>query len=150
MSIWKHTIDADLFNKISQETMVSTLGIEFVEAGADYLRLKMPVDHRVKQPFGIMHGGASCVLAETAASIAAQFCVDPTTHQCVGIEINTSHVKAIRSGWVFATARPLHLGKTTQLWDIAIENESNQLISMTRFRVAVLEGGVSKGGTATG
>ena len=139
MSIWKQEIDVELFKTISRQTMVAHLGIEFVEAGADFLRLKMPVDERVKQPFGIMHGGASCVLAETTASIAGQFCVDPLSHHCVGIEINTSHVKAVKSGWVTATAKPLHLGKTTQLWEIPIHNEQGQLVSMTRFRLAVLD-----------
>ena len=138
MTIWKQPLTRELFYANYQNTMVSHLGIEFVEAGDNFLSARMPVDQRTKQPYGLMHGGASCVLAETVASIAGQFCVDSTTHYCVGVEINTSHIKAIRSGWVTATAKPLHLGQTTQVWEIPLVNEDRQLISMTRFRLAVL------------
>lgn len=138
MSIWKQQVNCELFNTIYQETMVSHLGIEFIEAGDNYLTARMPVDARTKQPYGIMHGGASCVLAETVASIAGNFCVDPAVYYCVGVEINTSHIKAVKSGWVEATAKPLHLGLTTQVWEIPIVNEDRQLVSMTRFRLAVL------------
>lgn len=121
------------------QTMVDHLGIEFTEIGSDYLSAKMPVDRRTKQPMGIMHGGASCALAETIASIAANACVDPEKKVCVGLEINTSHIKMARSGYVFGTARAKHIGKTTQLWEIEITNEEGNIISLSRLRMAVLD-----------
>ena len=139
MRIWKNHVTLDEIAAMNQNTMESLVGIEFIEIGDDYLRARMPIDERTRQPYGIMHGGASCVLAETVASVAAVFCVDATTHVCVGIEINTSHIRSIKSGWVIGTARPLHLGRSTQVWEIPIENEVGQLISMNRLRIAVLE-----------
>lgn len=138
MSIWKTEVDLEIVKKRNWGTMVTHMGIEFLEVGPDYLVAKMPVDERTKQPHGIMHGGASCVLAETVGSVAANYCVDLTKEYCVGLEINTSHVKSISSGWVIGTARPLHIGRTTQLWEIRIENEQGQLISMNRLRMATL------------
>jgi uncharacterized protein (TIGR00369 family) len=119
--------------------MVDYLGIEFVEIGDQYLKAKMPVDRRTKQPHGIMHGGASCVLAETIASVAANFCVEPDKFYCVGLEINTSHIKMAREGFVTGIAKPMHLGKSTQLWEILIHDDKEQLISASRLRLAVLE-----------
>jgi uncharacterized protein (TIGR00369 family) len=119
--------------------MSEHLGIEFTAFGDDYLSARMPVDQRTKQPLGIMHGGASCVLAETVGSTAAQFCVDFANYYCVGLDINTNHVRSIRDGFVIATAKPFHLGKTTQVWGIEIKNEQQQLISINRLTMAVLE-----------
>lgn len=119
--------------------MVGHIGIEFTEIGDDFLRAKMPVDQRTKQPMGIMHGGASCALAETVASIAANFCIDSSKQACVGLEINTSHIKMAKSGFVTGTARARHLGKSTQLWEIEIVNEEGQLVSLSRLRMAVLD-----------
>lgn len=138
MSIWKKPISLELLADSRTQTMVDYLDIEFTEIGDDYLKAKMPVDRRTKQPMGIMHGGASCVLAETVASIAANWCVEEKK-VCVGLEINTSHVKMVRSGYVTATARPIHLGKSTQLWEIKIVDEKDQLISLSRLRMAVLD-----------
>lgn len=121
------------------KTMVDHLGIEFTGIGEDYLAAKMPIDHRTIQPMGIMHGGASCALAETVASVAANFCVDPDKKVCVGLEINTSHIKQVSSGFVLATARPAHLGRSTQLWEIHIFDEKDSLISISRLRLAVLD-----------
>lgn len=118
--------------------MVDHLGIEFIEIGDDYLTAKMPVDERTKQPHGIMHGGASCALAETIASVAANYCVEADKFYCVGLEINTSHIKMARSGYVIGVAKPLHLGRSTQLWEIMIHDEKGQLISANRLRLAVL------------
>ena len=98
----------------------------------------MPVDHRTKQPMGIMHGGASCVLAETVGSTAANFCVKERTHYCVGLDINTNHIRSMREGYVYATAKPLHLGRSTQVWEIDIRNEAGQRVSINRLTMAVL------------
>lgn len=137
--IWKAPISLELIAMRNQDTMVTYLGIEFLEVGPDFLKARMPVDHRTLQPYGIMHGGASCVLAETAASVAASYCVDLLIHSIVGIEINTSHIRSISSGWVFGTAKPLHLGSSTQLWEIPITDDQGRLVSMSRLRMAILD-----------
>lgn len=138
MKIWKEKLDLEIAAKRSQNTMVEHLSIEFTEVGENYLKARMPVDHRTHQPLGIMHGGASCVLAETIGSIAANFCVDATQFYCVGLSIDTSHIRSVRSGYVTGTAKPYHLGRSTQVWNIEIVNEQNQLISVTRLTMAVL------------
>jgi 1,4-dihydroxy-2-naphthoyl-CoA hydrolase len=138
VKIWQIAIDLDLIKARSENTMLEHLGIEFVEVGDTYLVARMPVDQRTRQPLGIMHGGASCVLAETVGSTAANFCVDPQ-HYCVGLDINTNHIRSIREGYVIATAKPYHLGKSTQVWSIEILNEQKQLISVNRLTMAVLE-----------
>lgn len=139
MNIWKEKPTLAAMNARGKNTMVELLGIEFIEMGDDFLRAKMPVDHRTLQPYGIMHGGASCALAESVASIAAGYCIDSDNFVQVGVDINTSHIKQVRSGWVFAKAFPLHLGRTTQVWEIPIENEKGELISMSRIRMAILD-----------
>lgn len=139
MSIWFKPITIEELTLSRSKTMLDHIGIEFTEIGDDFLRAKMPVDHRTCQPMGILHGGASCVLAETVASVAACYCVDPEKKVCVGLEINTSHIKMARAGFVIATARPVHLGRSTQLWDISIQNESGSLIALSRLRLAVLD-----------
>ena len=136
MSIWKHPLDLQTIHARCQNTLVSQLGIEFVECGEDYLVAKMPVDPRTCQPIGILHGGASAALAETVASAAAHFCVKKDQH-CLGIELNINHIRAAHQGSVFAKAKPLHLGKTTQVWEIKIRNENGQLISAARLTVVV-------------
>lgn len=137
MTIWKRPISLEEVTKIRLKTMVDTLGIEFLEVGKNYLKARMPVDHRTIQPYGIMHGGASCTLAETVASVAANYCVEPEK-ACVGLEINTNHIRQIKSGWVYGTATPLHLGRSTQVWDVKILNEEGALISVTRITLAVI------------
>lgn len=137
--IWKNKTDLAAFTKRGQDTMVTHLGIEFTELGDDYLTAKMPVDERTRQPIGIMHGGASCVLAETVGSMAANAAVDINTHYAVGLSINTNHIKSIKTGFVYAKAMPVHLGRTTQVWEIDITNEEKQLISRTTLTMAVLE-----------
>jgi uncharacterized protein (TIGR00369 family) len=136
--IWKTKLDLDAANKRSEGTMASHLGIEFIEMGDDYLKAKMPVDHRTKQPIGIMNGGASCALAETVGSTAANFCVDLSKQYCVGLDINTNHVRSAREGYVIATAKPFHIGGKTQVWSINIENEQGELISVNRLTMMVL------------
>lgn len=99
----------------------------------------MPVDHRTKQPLGILHGGASCVLAETVGNAAANYCVDVNNKTCVGLEINVNHIRAVQSGIVTGIAKPLHIGRTTQVWEIRIYNEGKQLTAVSRLTVAVLD-----------
>ncbi len=106
--------------------------------GDDYLCARMPVDQRTRQPLGIMHGGASCVLAETVGSTAANCCVDLSQFYCVGLDINTNHIRSVRSGFVLATAKPFHIGKTTHVWGIDIKDESGRLVSVNRLTMAVL------------
>src|SRR5678816_18970 len=116
MAIWHGTFLLDYVKQHSQSTLVSQLGIEFLEAGDDYLTARMPVDARTCQPARVLHGGASVALAETLASWAATFVVDREKNYCVGLEINANHVRAATSGWVIGTARPVHLGRSTQVW----------------------------------
>lgn len=139
MSIWKVQLDIEKATDRGKNTMVEHLGIEFIEIGDDYIRARMPVDHRTHQPLGIMHGGASCVLAETVGSVAANFCVDPNEFYCVGLDINTNHIRSIRSGYVIGTAKPFHLGRSTQVWGIEIVNEKDHLISISRLTLAILK-----------
>jgi uncharacterized protein (TIGR00369 family) len=139
MSIWFKPVTIEELTFSRSNTMLDHIGIEFTEIGDDYLRATMPVDHRTCQPMRILHGGASCVLAETIASVAACYCVDPEKKVCVGLEINTSHVKMAKKGIVTGTARPLHLGRSTQLWQIDIQNEKGELVAQSRLRLAVLD-----------
>jgi uncharacterized protein (TIGR00369 family) len=118
--------------------MARHLGIEMTEVGPDYMTAKMPVDHRTIQRIGILHGGASLALAETVGSIAASYCVDRERCYIVGQEINANHIRPVREGFVLATATPLHLGKSSQVWDIKIRNEEKKLVCVSRFTVAVL------------
>jgi 1,4-dihydroxy-2-naphthoyl-CoA hydrolase len=139
MNIWKNPIDLVLISDTRKETLVELMGIEFTEIGPDFLKGRMPVDRRTHQPFGIMHGGASCVLAETIGSIAGNYCVDSAKQFCVGLDINTSHVRMVKSGYVTGTAKPVHLGKTTQIWEVRIVDEEDRLVSITRLTLAVLD-----------
>jgi 1,4-dihydroxy-2-naphthoyl-CoA hydrolase len=141
MTIWKSLRSVDELNVGRAGTMIEYLGIEFTEIGADFLRGTMPVDLRTKQPYGLLHGGASVVLAETLASTGAAMCVDTEEYLCVGQEINANHVRSTRSGWVTGTARPVHLGGRTQVWTIEILNEAKQLICTSRLTVAVIRRG---------
>lgn len=138
MKIWKKDIDLKIITERNRNTMCEHLAIEFIELGDDYLIARMPVDQRTKQPMGIMHGGASCVLAETVGSTAAQYCVDQA-YYCVGLDINTNHIRSMREGYVIAIAKPYHLGKSTQVWSIEIKNEEGKLVSINRLTMAVLK-----------
>lgn len=138
MKIWHSELTLDILNNRGKNTMVSHLDIQFIDIGDDYLVARMPVDPRTHQPIGIMHGGASCVLAETVSSTAANCCVDIKTHYCVGLDINTNHIRSIRQGFVIGKAKPFHIGKSTQVWGIDITDENNKLISVSRITLAVL------------
>jgi 1,4-dihydroxy-2-naphthoyl-CoA hydrolase len=137
-SIWFFHPPLEQLNQTA-DTMLGRLGIEFTEIGNDYVSARMPVDHRTHQPYGLLHGGASVTLAETLGSTGAYMCVDPKRYLVVGIEINANHVRGIREGWVTGTARPLHRGKTTQLWEIKITDEAGKLVCVSRITVAILE-----------
>lgn len=139
MSIWKRPMTIEHATHLREGTMMDHLGIELTEIGDDFLKARMPVDARTRQPYGIMHGGASCVLAETVGSIAGYYCTEEK-QLTVGVEINTSHIRKVSSGWVTATAKPLHLGRTSQVWEILIRDEQENLISVNRLRIAVLDG----------
>ena len=123
----------------AKNTLVEHLGIEFIEVGDDFIKARMPVDHRTVQPMGLLHGGASVALAETLGSSGAYLCVDPAKYVVVGLEINANHVRAVRDGWVTGTARPLHRGKTTQLWEIRITDAVDKLVCISRLTMAVLD-----------
>ncbi|HEX6273452.1 MAG TPA: hotdog fold thioesterase [Polyangiaceae bacterium] len=138
MAIWHDDFPLALVNEHSRDTLVSHLGIEFVEAGADYVTAKMPVDARTRQPAHALHGGASVALAETLASWAATFVVDREKNYCVGLEINANHVRAASSGWVSGTARPIHLGRSTQVWEVRVTDEEDRLVCISRVTMAVL------------
>lgn len=133
-----HIPSPEQLQAFAKGTLVDHLGIEFTESSAQSVSARMPVDHRTVQPFRILHGGASVALAETLGSIAAHYLAGPGK-QCVGLEINANHVRAVRSGFVTGTATPLHLGRTTQVWQIRIEDEGKNLVCISRITMAVLE-----------
>ncbi len=136
--LWKSPPVLTMINAMSRGTMVEHLGILVTEVGEDFLRATMPVDNRTLQPFGLLHGGASVSLAETLGSIASTLCVDLATQAAVGLEINANHLRAVKSGTVTGTVRPIHVGRSTHVWDVRIENESGQLVCISRLTVAVI------------
>jgi 1,4-dihydroxy-2-naphthoyl-CoA hydrolase len=136
--IWTTRPTVDDLHRIHRDTVVAVLGIEFTEVGDDFLCARMPVDARTKQPHGILHGGSSVVLAETLGSCAAHHCVDATAFRCVGLDVNANHLRSVESGWVTGRAEPLHLGRTTQVWQIEIRNEAQRLVCVSRLTMAVL------------
>ncbi len=136
--IWQHIPSVQDLNQRSQNTLAACLGIEFIEVGQDYLVARMPVDSRTRQPLGILNGGASCALAETIASTAANYCVEQTTHYCVGLDINANHVRSASTGYVKAVTRPVHIGKSTQVWSIDIFDQDGKQICIARMTMATL------------
>lgn len=138
-NIFDKNIHVTHLQKMSENTMVEHLGIEFLSVKANSISAKMPVDHRTIQPMGLLHGGASLVLAETLGSIASSILIDLNTHFCVGLEINANHLKSARNGFVIGTASPIHLGKKTHVWDIRISNEQDDLVCISRLTVAIVE-----------
>ena len=137
MSIWKKPITLEACNQTSENTAVAHLGIEFTEVGDDYLRGRVAVDERTRQPFGLLHGGVSVVLAESLGSMGAYF-ASPEGHRGVGLDINANHLRAATSGWVTGTARPVHIGRTTQVWAIEMVNDAGELTCVSRITMAVL------------
>jgi 1,4-dihydroxy-2-naphthoyl-CoA hydrolase len=138
MTIWISPRTLEELNGSQSGTLIKTLGIAFSEIGDAYLRGTMPVDERTKQPFGLLHGGASVALAETLGSVGATMCVDNAQFVCVGQEINANHVRAVSSGVVTGTARPLHIGGRTHVWTIEIVNEAGKLVCISRLTMAVI------------
>ena len=136
MTIWKQEANLEAINRLSQGCAVTHLGIELTELGEDYLRGRMPVDERTRQPFGLLHGGASVLLAESLGSTAAALAA-PAGSRCVGLSINANHTAAVREGWVEATARPLHIGRQTQVWEIKITDERGRLACVSRLTMAI-------------
>ena len=137
MPIWKKPITLEICNQTSENTAVKHLGIEITEVGDDYLVGRVPVDERTRQPFGLLHGGVSVVLAETLGSIGA-FYASPEGHRGVGLDINANHLRSATSGWVTGTARPVHIGRTTQVWAIEMVNDAGELTCVSRITMAIL------------
>lgn len=133
MRIWKKEISTAILNQRNQKTLSDHLGIRFTEVGDDFVKAEMPLTPSLMQPMGIMHGGASCALAETIASAASNYCIESENEAFVGIEINTNHIRSVKQGVLTATAKPIHIGKSTQVWEILIQNENNNLISINRL-----------------
>ena len=133
------SISLDTLNSMGHGTMIDVLGIEFIDVQPDFIKAKMPVDSRTKQPYGLLHGGASVVLAETLGSIAASLAVaDPTSQRGVGVEINANHMKSVKEGFVIGTCTALKIGKTLHVYDIKIHDESGNLVCVSRLTVAIL------------
>ncbi|MEX2597500.1 MAG: hotdog fold thioesterase [Salibacteraceae bacterium] len=138
MSIWFKKATEEQADKMRTDTMLETLDIRITEIGVDYLKGSMPVDHRTVQPYGILHGGASVTLAESLGSVAAHLTVDADRYYCVGMEINANHIKPATKGRVIGTAKPFHIGRSSQVWGIEIHDESGQLICVSRITMAVV------------
>lgn len=138
MAIWTVKPDVAAVMRMQENTIAGPLGIVITEFGDDYVKGTMPVDRRTHQPMGILHGGASVVLAESLGSMASNLCVDVSRQYCVGLDINANHVRAVRSGTVTGTARPVHLGRTTHVWEIRIEDDAGRLVCISRLTMAVL------------
>lgn len=138
MGIWFQPWSLEEVNQRGLAFANGHMGIELTEVGPDYVQGRMPVETRTMQPSGILHGGASVLLAETLASVAARYVVDHRRFVCVGQEINANHVRSVRSGWVIGVARPLHLGRTSQVWDVRISDEQARLVCVSRVTMAVL------------
>lgn len=138
MSIWRQRPTLGFLNGRARNTLLAQLDIRFTEVGDDYLVAKMPVDARTHQPFGMLHGGASVALAESLGSAGANCCLDSQTEFAVGLEINANHVRSVRTGMVTATARPLHVGRRTQIWETQIADEAGRLVCVSRLTMAVL------------
>ncbi len=139
MSIWAKKITVEEFNQLSQHSIEKHLGIELVEVGDDFLVATMPVDHRTRQPFGILHGGASVVLAESLGSVASFLTLKSDRFYSVGIEVNANHIRSVTEGTVRGEVRPLHLGKRIHVWEIKITTSPGKLVCVCRLTVAVLE-----------
>jgi 1,4-dihydroxy-2-naphthoyl-CoA hydrolase len=140
MSIWyKPAVTVAQINALGHNTMGEWLGIEFTDIGEDFLKARMPVNERTRQPYGMLHGGASAVLSETMGSVASALVIDPQQFICVGLEINANHVRGVREDYVFGTVLPLHIGGSTHVWDIRIIDSQEKLVCVSRLTVAILK-----------
>ena len=139
MSIWQRPIDIEAVNNFSEKTLVAHLGIRIIGSGADYLEGTMPVDDRTVQPHRLLHGGASCVLAESLGSIAANFCIDTKEHMAVGQHLEATHLRSATHGLVRGIARAIHIGKSSQVWRIEIYNDEDKLICDSKIIMAIVK-----------
>jgi 1,4-dihydroxy-2-naphthoyl-CoA hydrolase len=142
MAIWhrnNYTMSIEELQSLGQNTMGAMLGMEFTEIGENYLKARMPVDDRTRQPYGLLHGGASAALAETLGSVGSAYVIDREKYICVGLEINANHIRGVKEGYVYGTATPLHLGKTTHVWDIRIVDDREKMVCVSRLTVAILK-----------
>lgn len=135
--IWKVRPTPEFLQAHPDKNMAHHLGIEVTDIGDDFITARMPVDARTTQPYGILHGGASCVLAETLGSVAGSFCVEPGKQIVVGLEINANHIRSVKEGFVYGTAKPIHIGRSTQVWDIQIVDANKKLVCISRLTLAV-------------
>ena len=143
MSIWRRRPDVEVLNRFSSNTLLEQLDIRFTEIGDDYVSATMPVDRRTHQPFGLLHGGATAALAESLGSMAANCCLDMDEEYAVGLEINANHLRSVREGRVTGTARPIHIGRRTQVWETRVEDEAGRLVCVSRLTLAVMPRGGS-------
>ena len=148
MTIWRTQTSVEQIREFSRETLADTIGIRVTEIGPDFLRATMPVNPRVHQPMGVLHGGASVALAETVGSVAATLCVDQEKYVCLGQEINANHLRPISAGIVTATARPFHIGRRSHVWSIEIRDEEERLVCVSRLTMAVVDRPVAGGDKA--
>jgi 1,4-dihydroxy-2-naphthoyl-CoA hydrolase len=139
MQIWTTPMTLEALKDRAANTLVDHIGIEYVDIGDDFIKARMPVDNRTVQPARILHGGASVVLAETLGSVVANHCIDPARKMAVGLEINANHVRSVREGYVTGTVKPLHIGKSTQIWQIDIRDDQDRLVCISRITMAVLD-----------
>lgn len=134
--IWKQPVSVDILTSFHEDTAPAHLGIEFLEVGDDFIRGRVPVDSRTRQPYGILHGGVSVVLAETLGSVGAAYACPPG-HRAFGLDINANHLRSAASGWVTGVARPVHIGRSTHVWQIELTNDEGQLTCASRLTMAV-------------
>jgi 1,4-dihydroxy-2-naphthoyl-CoA hydrolase len=137
LSIWKKTADIEELHRLRRNTLNNVVGIRLTEIGEDYIKAVMPVDERTRQPTGVLHGGASAVLAESIGSLGSYLAIGPDK-RCVGLEINANHIRSIADGWVTGIARPVHMGRSTHVWDIRITDEQESLICIARLTMAII------------
>ncbi|SDO66194.1 uncharacterized domain 1-containing protein [Rhodoferax sp. OV413] len=137
MSIWKKPISVEALSTMALGTAIAHLGIEFLEVGDDFISARVPVDTRTCQPYGLLHGGVSVVLAETLGSCGAMY-ASPEGHKAVGLDINANHLRGVTSGWVTGTARPVHIGRTTQVWQIDLVDDAGKMVCASRITMAIL------------
>lgn len=135
--IWTRPISCEILHQLHEGTAVRQLGIEFTEVGDDFIAARVPVDARTKQPYGLLHGGVSVVLAETLGSCGAAFTC-PEGHRAVGLDINANHLKGATQGWVTGVTRPVHIGRSTQVWHIDLRNDAGELTCVSRITMSVL------------
>lgn len=135
--IWKVKPDVEVINNFNKDTLVAHLGIEIVEVGSDFIKSKMPVDHRTRQPMGLLHGGASVVLSESVGSMASWLVTADQTKNIVGIEVNANHLKSVKSGFVFGITKPIRIGRTLHVWNTEIYDEDDNLLCVSRLTVMV-------------